>query len=249
MYRSVRVIEPGEILSLSYLPADYMFISTELRQSQLLFSKYFTCQCPRCLGPDTCRLFKCMNEGCSGFISTSQSRVNAGDSRWLCDQCLAPFIESQLPIDSEKELEGVVLQLLAAGDLVDPESTEQIKDAALQVLGDRHWLFAASNRLLFEFYSRMFRSAEENWRQCFDVGTQAGEDFLAWSEKNVFPFYETHAAQFAIKLARHFASDDSAESSLRLRALVAKYSPTLAKIYGTDHEIFLEFSNLINVTD
>jgi hypothetical protein len=166
----------------------------------------------------------------------------------MCDTCNSGVDESQLPIESELEYQALVLQLMSAGSLVDPESISQLQEAITFVLGERHWLKAMTHKFLFDFYSAMYSGAGDSSLEFVDAGISAGESYLEWSEQYLFPWYETHAAKFAIELVNLMAQRDSAAGKLRVSAMAGKYIPILSKIYGEQHEAVGELRLLRDAT-
>ena len=88
-YIILRPIRKGDILTCSYL-SDLFETPTCIRRWHLKETKSFWCQCPRCTGPDYCRVMPCPN--CSKYNpcyskNDEASKSLTNDSYWMCTNC------------------------------------------------------------------------------------------------------------------------------------------------------------------
>ena len=240
VYRAIKSVTPGEQLTISYLPATYMHVSTQLRRGQLEFSKFFTCACERCVAPDSTRWMLCPQEGCESYVIRSEN------GSWACSKCGGVFTDDAVPLAAETQLQDAVLHVMQSGELLNIEHGLTMRELVGRVLGDRHWVYASISHLLFQSISATLSTEGDQWRPVFDVGCEAGEAVLSWSEANVLPWYSTHAAAIASELVALYSRDkSSAPSMLRGTSIAHRYLPILQVIYGSGHPRVAALADLL----
>jgi hypothetical protein len=174
-----------------------------------------------------------------------------GNDVWTCDACGWQGMDEDVGLDSEQQLQPLVLEIMQAGEgvTVDEESLLPIEEMAASELGSRHWISASIQSMLFDTYASTFHEAAPTMpyfdRVTFDRCVAAGEAHLQFLATYVGPWYETLPATAALRLARFLAVDThEANSAVQRVALANRYLPTLIKVYGLGHPYVVEMQAL-----
>jgi len=155
-YHAIRNIEPGELLTFSYVGNGMNLVVSTMDRRQRLATLWFVCKCSRCTGPDLSRQMICPKCGaarCIPVYEAGDSGMNwKGDrplrdllpeaQRWLCTACNASSSSSDMPLQVEAELGRQVPQVMmrspdAAAE--DMHVAAKLQDKAARVLGTNHW--------------------------------------------------------------------------------------------------------------
>lgn len=97
-YKVIRPINAGDMITMSYV-GELFSNSTIDRRKKLWGSKCFFCRCPRCMGPDNCRLARCPMANCVDYVrctydvTEAQQRIESSSAPgsssevWECPSC------------------------------------------------------------------------------------------------------------------------------------------------------------------
>ncbi|KAI9244457.1 hypothetical protein BDA99DRAFT_448428 [Phascolomyces articulosus] len=168
VFRAVRPLAPGTVLSFSYLPEDDMTLgglvcgTTVLRQAKLRKFKFFECACTRCQDFDWSRgqdtIEKCQE-------------VYYRQQHWECTQCRTEYPEEKISFCGERETHVQQMTLafaaLAHGlkpvdedslrmiepymeDLLHPEDEDEVP------VPKHHWTFGTIHAVLATYHLKLF---------------------------------------------------------------------------------------------
>jgi hypothetical protein len=148
-------LEPGDVLTMSYLPPEKHICPTLVRRKHLFAVKQFWCYCNRCLADDVLRSLSCPTEGCAGYILNSLLRKKNGEKHWECNSCrstfwgldyLTPEETSRIVVEPIIQLEYVlmsdVIRQNLLGEEIDCKEIIQKLTTVTSRIGTQHWLYA-----------------------------------------------------------------------------------------------------------
>ncbi|KAI9494459.1 hypothetical protein BDB00DRAFT_818131 [Zychaea mexicana] len=181
VFRAVRAMEPGTVLSFSYLPEDDMSLgglvcgTTVLRQAKLHKFKFFECACARCTDYDWSR-------GQDNDIHGSCKQVYYHKGVWECPKCHT--IKSSVPFIGKREdhVQQITLAFAALAhglkpvdedslrmiepymeDLLHPDNTtrdaeeEEEEEEEEKVPVPRyHWTYGSIHAVLSTYHLKLF---------------------------------------------------------------------------------------------
>ncbi|CAB9509538.1 expressed unknown protein [Seminavis robusta] len=118
-FKVIRPIKSGDSLSISYI-RELFSSPTFARRDELWKSKSFVCRCPRCMGPDHCRVIRCPNK-CKNHVHCFYDNVGSSDvfsapdnnvDRWVCGKCgpLEPTLATEI-VSTEAQVERTVSRI------------------------------------------------------------------------------------------------------------------------------------------
>ena len=150
---AVRRIAVGELITFSYLGGPLLMARSSIRQSRLVKSHLFVCQCSRCRGEDLSRKLRCPTKGCSGAAVRRSSELLLSDDDaaqehtppWHCGECRWNGTDAELApvMQRESEIEQVVLGWTSGGVKYKFGSLIATLTNAVDALGPLHWTVAA----------------------------------------------------------------------------------------------------------
>ncbi|KAI8150328.1 hypothetical protein BJV82DRAFT_586773 [Fennellomyces sp. T-0311] len=161
VFRAVRPLNPGDVLSFSYLPEDDMSLgglvcgTTVLRQAKLQTFKFFDCACTRCADYDWSRGQDV--EGCDVWYRSGE---------WVCRDCK---VEPKVTFIGEREEHVQQITLAFAGlahglKPVDEDSLRMIEPYLINLLEStdaprvprNHWTYGSIHAVLATYHLRLF---------------------------------------------------------------------------------------------
>eukprot|EP00906_Rhabdomonas_costata_P010622 RCo014934 len=188
-YRALHDIPKGELITFSYISGFDLWKSTPVRRALLRETRFFTCVCQRCVGPDTTRMMKCPKcgdpntvyfmTGQAGFLGTDPRPPT--DTPWTCQnpQCGAKFKDEEMPMDLEKHMQEKVLTTYFGNAtetrVITVEYTEAMEIACDRYLGPMHWLSA------MVVYARL--AQHHNMLNHNEKPSSTGQDCVAWADR------------------------------------------------------------------
>lgn len=171
VFRAVRSLQPGDVLSFSYLPEDDVSLgglvcgTTVMRQFKLWQFKFFRCACSRCTDKDWSRGATCTK-------CESQEFFRKSDDVWVCQDCdfSAKGDES---VGFIGERESHVQQMTVAfmqriRSSVDEDTLGMIESyllgllqpseeaAAAAAVPQNHWTFGSIHAVLATYHLQLF---------------------------------------------------------------------------------------------
>eukprot|EP00900_Chrysochromulina_parva_P026918 jgi/Chrpa1/8860/Chrysochromulina_OHIO_Genome00004146-RA len=188
VFRALRDIEPGDLLSHPYLTLNLSLFSAPLRRRLLYCQRGMFCACASCTGTDWLRQ---LPSACGGGATVVRDGVT-GRWRCRCERCGARAASAQLPAHDEatdealaallleeEVLAGKALEMCASIDVEKPrrlpelllEELERLLGRCEAVLGAQHASTQALRRLsLMQEYETIGRSERRGeWVQRLDA--------------------------------------------------------------------------------
>eukprot|EP00667_Euglena_gracilis_P012893 EG_transcript_13267 len=143
LYRALRPIAVGDLLTIAYIEDVELWKGTPQRQQYILKSRFYKCTCARCLAPDVARAMHCKSCGSDEVYHHPIS------GRWLCTalHCGREYDGSEMPLSAE----GLLIDYI--NTLFTKETDPSIDYVATlrhtqQTLGSRHWAAALLTYLI-----------------------------------------------------------------------------------------------------
>lgn len=172
VFRAVRQLNPGDVLSFSYLPEDDVTLgglvcgTTVMRQAKLRKFKFFECACTRCADLDWSRGTTC--NACK-----SDELFRQSDGSWICQRCKhqeANDDNVRFISDRETHVQQITMAFAAVARGMKPtdENTLQMMEPYLNDLlqsespsssnavPPHHWTFGSIQAVLALYHLRLF---------------------------------------------------------------------------------------------
>eukprot|EP00835_Amoeboradix_gromovi_P003169 NODE_200_length_15202_cov_0.356618.p2 type:complete len:392 gc:universal NODE_200_length_15202_cov_0.356618:14801-13626(-) len=169
IFKAVRDIEVGQVLTCSYLSAEELLMPTILRRYSLLMKKSFVCECYRCSSPDLQRSFSC---SCGGLICKESGYEEFSDfgqilslykfslpsnTSWKCTECQTET--------SSKLYDLKLLEKLYADDIDSYDMVELKSVVELDSRSEKSWLLYKFLQVGFDAYMEKIEELDEQMRE------------------------------------------------------------------------------------